>query len=88
MPTSRQRAHMADMQLSVKEAKTQHGLKSVVEDDKEVGLICQQDKENVDRISASAFNACAAAELRGRVYAMTFATVQKRRSKVSIRHVG
>lgn len=56
MPTSRQKAHMADMQLSVKEAKTKHNLKSAVEEDKEVGLICQQDEKKVDRISVSAFS--------------------------------
>lgn len=33
------------MQLSAKEAKTKHNLKSAVEEDKEVGLICQQDEK-------------------------------------------
>lgn len=65
------------MQLSVKEAKTKHNLKSAVEEDKEDGLICQQDEKKVDRISVSAFSMCAPAELRGRVYTITFAPFRK-----------
>lgn len=42
---------MADMQLSVKEGKTKHNLKSAVEEDEEVGLICQQDEKKAVRIS-------------------------------------
>lgn len=68
---------MADMQLSVKEKKTKHNLKSVVKEDKEFSLIGQQDEKKADRISVPAFSVCAAAELRGRVYTITSALFGK-----------
>lgn len=47
MPTSRQKAHMADMQLSVKEKKTKHNLKSVVKD-KEFSLANKTRKKGIE----------------------------------------